>query len=95
MEGAGARVDGDAVPGAAVGGELALEGGHLRPEREVPAREDARHRLVDLLPDRRVLAPEVHQGDVGHGTMGAGRHSSRSPSARAAKHQMTSRFRLQ
>ena len=94
MEGAGAGVHGNAVPGAAVGRELALESLHFRPERELPALEDARHRLVDFPPDRRILAPEVHQGDVGHDAGEAGRQSC-SLNARAAKHQMTSRFRLQ
>ena len=95
MQGAGPRVDGDAVRGPAVGGELALEGRHFRSEHELSAREHARRRFVDLRADRRVLAPEVHQGHFGHGARGAGRHASGSPSARAAKHQMTSRLRLQ
>ena len=55
----------------------------------------ARHRLVDLVPDRRVLAAEVHQGDLGHGVIRIGRQSSSSPNARAAKHQMTRRLPLQ
>ena len=95
MEGAGAGVDGDAVAGAAEGGELALEGRHLGPQREPAALENARQRLVDLGPDRRVLRAEVHEGDFGHGAMDTGPQSSRAPNARAAKHQMTSRFRPQ
>ena len=95
MEGAGAGVDGDAVAGAAEGGELALERGHLGPQHEPAALEDARHRLVDLVSDRRVLRAEVHERDFGHGAMDTGRQSSPAPNACAAKHQMTSRFRPQ
>ena len=95
MEGAGAGADGDAVAGAAEGGELALERGHLGPQREPTALENARHRRVDLGSDRRVLRAEVHEGDFGHGAMDTGRQPSRAPNARAAKHQTTSRFRPQ
>ena len=55
----------------------------------------ARHRRVDLGSDGRVLRAEVQEGDFGHGAMDTGRQSPRAPNARAAKHQMTSRFRSQ
>ena len=61
MERAGAGVDGDGVLGAAVGGEIALEGGDILAEHELRAVQHAEDRAVDVGLDALVLSFEIEE----------------------------------
>src|SRR6266852_3712861 len=63
MQRAGATVEGNAMHGAAVSGELALEGSDLVAEYELRALQDTLDRRIDLLLDAVVLRLEVEEGD--------------------------------